>query len=105
MSLTEGIDTRTPAGRMVFAIMGALAEYERAIIRERVRSGLEAARRRGRIGGRRQVVSSSKSEAILLMKSQGVPVGEICAAIGISKSSYFRHQRRIPSNQGEEKSG
>lgn len=93
VSLTEGIDTRTPAGRMVFSIMGALAEYERAIIRERVRSGLEAARRRGRVGGRRKVVTSSKSEAILAMKNQGLPVDEICSALGISKSSYFRHQR------------
>ena len=53
LSLTEAIDTTSPAGRLIFHIFASLAEFERSIIRERTRAGLEAARRRGRIGGRK----------------------------------------------------
>jgi DNA invertase Pin-like site-specific DNA recombinase len=52
-SLTEAIDTTTPAGRMLMQMVGSFAEFERAIIRERTQAGLVAARARGRIGGRR----------------------------------------------------
>src|ERR1700680_864265 len=52
-SLTEAIDTTTPAGRMMMQMVGAFAEFERAMLRERTRAGLDAARRAGRIGGRR----------------------------------------------------
>ena len=52
-SLTEAIDTTSPGGRMMMQIVGAFAEFERAMLRERTRSGLDAARKEGRIGGRR----------------------------------------------------
>lgn len=100
ISLSEGIDTRTPAGRMVYSIMGALAEYERCLIRERVKSGLDAARRRGRIGGRKPVVTTSKAEAIKALKAQDIPIKEICASLGISERSYFRHQRELRLKEG-----
>jgi DNA invertase Pin-like site-specific DNA recombinase len=52
-SLTEAIDTTTPAGRMMMQMVGAFAEFEREMIRERTKAGLDAARKEGRIGGRR----------------------------------------------------
>ena len=56
-SLTEQIDTTTPAGKLTFHIFGAMAEFERSIIRERTRAGLDAARARGRMGGRPRALS------------------------------------------------
>ncbi len=59
-SLTEGIDTTTSSGRLVFHIFGAIAEFERQLIRERTQAGLKAARARGRLGGRRTVITDEK---------------------------------------------
>src|SRR5204863_2079521 len=59
-SLTEGIDTTTSSGRLVFHIFGAIAEFERQLIRERTQAGLQAARARGRRGGRRTVITEAK---------------------------------------------
>ena len=59
-SLTEAIDTTTPGGRLIFHIFGALAEFERSIIRERTVAGLDAARARGRTGGRPVVLSPGR---------------------------------------------
>ena len=56
-SLTEGMDTTTPSGELLFHVFGALAQYERALIKERVVAGLAAAKRRGRIGGRSETLS------------------------------------------------
>ena len=53
-SLSEAIDTTSPAGRMMMQMLGAFAEFERAMLRERTKAGLESARRQGRIGGRRR---------------------------------------------------
>lgn len=70
-SLTEAIDTTTPAGRMMMQMVGAFAEFERAMLRERTRAGLEAARRDGRIGGRRRKLSSQQQAEITRMVSGG----------------------------------
>src|ERR1700751_2360712 len=59
-SLTEAIDTTTPAGRMMMQMVGAFAEFERAMLRERTKAGLDAARREGRIGGRPPKLSSQQ---------------------------------------------
>src|SRR3984885_2977164 len=59
-SLTEGMDTTTPGGKLVFSIFGALAEFERALIRERTKAGLAAARARGRKGGRASVIAAEE---------------------------------------------
>ena len=69
-SLTEAIDTTTPAGRMMMQIVGSFAEFEREMLRERTRNGLEAARKLGRIGGRRPKLNpEQKSEAVRLVVS------------------------------------
>jgi DNA invertase Pin-like site-specific DNA recombinase len=63
-SLTEHIDTTTPAGRMMMQMVGAFAEFERAMIRERTSAGLAAARAEGRIGGRRKKLDDTKRREI-----------------------------------------
>ena len=70
-SLTETIDTTTPAGRMMMQMVGAFAEFERAMLRERTRAGLEAARREGRVGGRRPKLSPQQQQEIRNMVAAG----------------------------------
>jgi DNA invertase Pin-like site-specific DNA recombinase len=70
-SLTEAIDTTTPAGRMMMQMVGAFAEFERAMLRERTKAGLDAARQNGRIGGRRPKLSSQQQTEIKKMVSKG----------------------------------
>lgn len=66
-SLTEAIDTTTPAGRMMMQMVGSFAEFERAMIRERTQAGLEAARRQGRVGGRRPKLTLHQQQEIVDM--------------------------------------
>jgi DNA invertase Pin-like site-specific DNA recombinase len=70
-SLTEAIDTTTPAGRMLMQMVGSFAEFERAMIRERTQAGLAAARARGRIGGRRPKLTPQQQAAIVDMVHAG----------------------------------
>src|ERR1700757_2818767 len=70
-SLTEAIDTTTPAGRMMMQMVGAFAEFERAMLRKRTKAGLDAARREGRIGGRRPKLSPQQQAEIRRMLSRG----------------------------------
>jgi DNA invertase Pin-like site-specific DNA recombinase len=70
-SLTEAIDTTTPAGRMMMQMVGAFAEFERAMLRERTKAGLDSARREGRIGGRRPKLSPEQQAEIVRMVSKG----------------------------------
>ena len=73
-SLTDGIDTTTPAGRFFFHIMASLAQMERELLAERTRAGLAAARRRGRVGGRKRRMTPGKVEsARKLLKERDVP--------------------------------
>ena len=70
-SLTEAIDTTTPAGRMMMQMVGAFAEFERAMLRERTKAGLDAARQEGRVGGRRPKLSPQQQDEIRQMVSEG----------------------------------
>lgn len=70
-SLTEAVDTTTPAGRMMMQMIGAFAEFERAMLRERTKAGLDAARQEGRIGGRRPKLSDQQQSEIRKMVSKG----------------------------------
>jgi DNA invertase Pin-like site-specific DNA recombinase len=70
-SLTEAIDTTTPAGRMMMQMIGSFAEFERAMLRERTKAGLEAARRQGRIGGRRPKLLPQQQAEIVRMVTKG----------------------------------
>jgi DNA invertase Pin-like site-specific DNA recombinase len=90
-SLTEAIDTTTPAGRLQFHIFGALAEFEREVIRERTRAGLVAARARGRLGGRPSSVTEEKLAAAEAMRARRHSMGEIAAALGLSRATLYRH--------------
>lgn len=96
-SLTEGFDTTTPGGRLLFHVLGALAEFERNIIRERTRAGLEAARARGRKGGRRPKVTAAKLATARKMYAETGPdgkrlhtVAEIAGVIGVSRATVYR---------------
>src|ERR1700738_1174157 len=70
-SLTEAIDTTTPAGRMMMQMVGAFAEFEKAILKERTKAGLDAARKQGRIGGRRPKLRPNQQDEIVTMVSAG----------------------------------
>jgi DNA invertase Pin-like site-specific DNA recombinase len=85
-SLQESIDTTTSGGRLIFHVFGALAEFERNLIRERTRAGLAAARARGRKGGRPRALDSKKVElAYRLYDERKYTIKEICRILGISK--------------------
>jgi DNA invertase Pin-like site-specific DNA recombinase len=91
-SLTEGIDTTTPSGRLVFHLFGALAEFERELIRERTIAGLSAARARGRSGGRPRVMTPDKlAVARQLYDSKEHTLEAIAATIEVSRSTLYRH--------------
>jgi len=70
-SLTEAVDTTTPAGRMMMQMVGAFAEFERAMLRERTKAGLESARNEGRIGGRRPKLRPQQQQEIVRMVTTG----------------------------------
>ena len=89
-SLTEGIDTSTSAGRMVFHIFGAISEFERELVRERTVAGLDAARARGRRGGRPPVLTRQRVEAAAALREQGQTLDEVAAALQVSRSSVAR---------------
>lgn len=92
ISITEQIDTSTPAGRLVLHVFGALAEFERGLIRERTLAGLAAARARGRVGGRPRSVTPENIKAAKAMLAAGeLTVEEIAAQIGVSPSTLYRH--------------
>jgi DNA invertase Pin-like site-specific DNA recombinase len=90
-SLTENIDTTTSGGKLVFHIFGALAEFEREIIRERTKAGLLAARSRGRKGGRQYKLTNKQLEIARQLYAGKTPVNEICQTLGISRATFYRH--------------
>src|ERR687885_2031024 len=92
-SLQESIDTTTSGGKLVFHIFGALAEFEREIIRERTRAGLEAARARGRKGGRRPTLTAKQLQIARQLYTAHTPVKEICETLGISRATFYRYVR------------
>lgn len=90
-SLRESIDTTTPGGRLVFHIFGALAEFERDLIRERTQAGLAAARARGRTGGRKPVLTKAKADVARRMIEEGKhTMAEIAAVVGVSRATLYR---------------
>jgi DNA invertase Pin-like site-specific DNA recombinase len=91
-SMTEAIDTTTAGGRLIFHIFGALAEFERAIIRERTRAGLLAARNRGRKGGRRPSLSGNDLDAArALLASPDISFGDAARRLHVSKGTLYRY--------------
>ena len=91
-SLTEQIDTTTSGGKLVFHVFGALAEFERDLIRERTQAGLAAARARGRVGGRPKKLADAKQLALARALYDGgqTDVATICRALGVSRATLYR---------------
>lgn len=86
------LDTSTPAGRLVFSLFAALAEFERDLIRERTMAGLAAARARGRKGGRRFVLSKAQVRlAQVAMTSRDTSVAELCRELGVKPVTLYRY--------------
>ena len=97
-SLQEHIDTTSPGGKLVFHIFGALAEFERNLIQERTKAGLEAARARGRKGGRpRRLSAQQRALAMDLYAQRKHTVEEICRTLGISKPTLYAYVRGASS--------
>lgn len=97
-SVTESIDTSTSGGKLIFHIFASLAEFERSIIRERTRAGLDAAKARGKIGGRPSKLSDKDIEvAKTLLKNRDITVKEVADKMGISFATLYRY---IPKARG-----
>lgn len=93
-SLQESIDTTTSGGRLIFHIFGALAEFERNLIRERTLAGLAAARARGRKGGRRKALDKNKRELLIkTYKAKQHSIKEMCEMFSISKPTLYNYLR------------
>lgn len=90
-SLTDGIDTGGTAGKLVFHIMAAMAEMERDLIRERTTAALIVARRGGRVGGRKTVMTPRRVEAARKLLASGMSAREIAPTIGVSVATLYRH--------------
>ncbi len=92
-SLQEAIDTQTSGGKLIFHIFSALAEFERDIIRERTNAGLEAARARGKKGGRPKLMEETKSIRLLkqMHNDPSYSINDICKTFSISRSTFYRY--------------
>ena len=93
-SLQEQIDTGTSGGKLVFHVFGALAEFERDLIKERTKAGLDAARTRGRLFGRPHALTPKQVEQLqTLARDERNTVMEICKTLGISRPTYYRYSK------------
>jgi len=91
-SLTEAIDTTTSGGKLVFQIFGALAEFERSLIRERTAAGLVAARARGRRGGRPPALSAKDMKAAkAMMADPEITMDQVARKLGVAVSTLYRY--------------
>ena len=89
-SLTDGIDTTTPAGRFFFHVMASLAQMERELMAQRTRAGLDAARRRGRVGGRKRRMTPGKVESARRLLGGGMPPRDVARNLGVSVPTLYR---------------
>ena len=97
-SLTEAVDTTTAGGKLVFHIFGALAEFERSIIRERTSAGLTAARARGKVGGRPSSLSNNDiAAARAMLANSSLSVGSVAERLGVSAATLYRY---FPGGRG-----
>jgi DNA invertase Pin-like site-specific DNA recombinase len=94
-SLTEGIDTTTASGELLFHIFGALAQYERSLIQERVVAGLIAAKRRGRVGGRPAAITGEKLETIIAALEDGMSKAAVCRNFDVKRTTLIDTLTRI----------
>lgn len=95
-SLTEALDATGPTGRLTLHMFASLAEFERALIRERTLAGLAAARSRGRCGGRPRSLSDIDARAaVALLKQPGIPVSDICKRFNVSRSTLYAYANAL----------
>jgi DNA invertase Pin-like site-specific DNA recombinase len=91
-SIQESLDTTTSGGRLIFHVFGAIAEFERDLIRERTNAGLEAARARGKKGGRKRVLTDKQiSIGKSLAADSTRSISNICETVKISPATYYRY--------------
>lgn len=90
-SLTDGIDTTTTTGRLMFSIMGSFAEFERSLIQERTNAGLKAARDRGKLGGRPTAVTPEIGERIIELCADSKNADFIAKELGIGRATVYRY--------------
>ena len=101
-SLTEQMDTATPQGEFLFHVFGALAQFERSLIQERVQAGLAAARRRGRRGGRPMAIDAEKLAAVTSALDGGASKAAVCRTFGIKRSTLIDALARIGWSAGSQ---
>ena len=94
-SLTEQMDTDTPHGELLFSLFGALAQYERALTRERVIAGLAAAKRRGRRGGRPPAIDPEQMEQITAALDAGASKASVCRTFKVARSTLIDTLNRM----------
>ncbi|MCP4403691.1 MAG: recombinase family protein [bacterium] len=94
-SLTEGMDTTTASGELLFHVFAALAQYERALIQERIVAGLAAAKRRGRVGGRPHAIVGEKLEAIIAALDDGMSKAAVCRNFGVKRTTLIETLARV----------
>ncbi len=92
-SITERIDTSSASGKLVFHVFGALAEFERALIRERTRAGLAAARARGKRGGRKPLAAEKVAHLRQLYADSKNTPASICKTLGISRATLYKYAK------------
>ena len=98
-SLQESINTSSSSGQLVFHLFGALAEFERNLVKERTRAGLTAARARGRIGGRPKALDPKKRQlAVKLYQDREHSIEEICRMMGISKPTLYKYVKEMETS-------
>ena len=90
-SIHDRIDTTNATGKLIFHVLAAISQFERDLTTERINAGLDAAKARGQVLGRRTVVTPAKLRAIADMSERGVPRAEIARAIGVSRATLYRH--------------
>ena len=91
-SVTERIETGSAAGKLVFHVFAALADFERNLIRERTNAGLAAARARGRVGGRKPKLDAKDMKEIqALWRDKSIPVADIARRYGVSRTTLYKH--------------
>lgn len=95
-SITEQIDTTTAGGELIF---GAVASFERPLLRERTHVGVAAARERGKVGGRPPALTITKKREATRMRNQGNAIGDIADALGVSKRTLYRHFTNATRNR------
>ncbi|WNJ21618.1 recombinase family protein [Pontibacter sp. G13] len=101
-SLTETIDTQSPGGKLIFHLFASLAEFEREMTRERTRAGLEAARRRGKFGGRPPALGAKEIEmAKTLLQNPDLSISDIAEQLGVSQATLYRYLPGGRSNLDE----